>query len=123
MPEERRPRGVTPRPRSGAVAESTRLRRHRNGREELPRVSGQAGQARGDTQCPRSGAATRGVTPRPRSGAAMRGVSYPPTEVRGRGREEIPHAGGQGQWLGGPTPRPRSPGYAFAGRPRGAIPC
>ena len=103
-------RGATPRPRSGAVAESTRLRRHRNGREELPRVRGQAGQA-------------KGVTPRPRSGAAMRGVSYPASEVRGRGREEIPHAGGQGQWLGGPTPRPRSPGYAFAGRPRGAIPC
>ena len=122
MPEGRRPRGVTPRPRSGAVAESTRLRRHRNGREELPRVRGQAGQARGDTQCPRSGAATRGVTPRPRSGAAMRGVSYPASEVRGRGREEIPHDRGQGQWLGGPTPRPRSPGCAFAGRPRGAIP-
>ena len=99
MPEGRRPRGVTPRPRSGAVAESTRLRRHRNGREELPRVRGQAGQARGDTQCPRSGAATRGV-------------SYPASEVRGRGREEIPHDRGQGQWLGGPTPRPRSSGCA-----------
>ena len=32
-----RPRGVTPRPRSGAAAESTRLQRHRNGREELPK--------------------------------------------------------------------------------------
>ena len=31
-----RPRGVTPHPRSGAVAESARLRRGRNGREELP---------------------------------------------------------------------------------------
>ena len=37
MPEGRRPRGVTPRPRSGAVAESARLRRRRNGREELPK--------------------------------------------------------------------------------------
>ena len=36
MPEGRRPRGVTPRLRSGAVAESARLRRRRNGREELP---------------------------------------------------------------------------------------
>ena len=36
MPEGRRPRGVTPHPRSGAEAESTRLRRGRNGQEELP---------------------------------------------------------------------------------------
>ena len=55
MPEGRRPRGITPRPRSGAAAESTRLRRRRNGREELPRVLGQQGRPRGDTQCPRSG--------------------------------------------------------------------
>ena len=37
MPEGRQPRGVTPRPRSGAAAESARLRRHRNGPEELPK--------------------------------------------------------------------------------------
>ena len=37
MPEGQQPRGVTPRPRSGAVAESARLQRHRNGREELPK--------------------------------------------------------------------------------------
>ena len=37
MPEGQWPRGVTPRPRSGAAAESARLRRHRNGREELPK--------------------------------------------------------------------------------------
>ena len=80
MPEERRPRGVTPRPRSGAVAESTRLRRHRNGREELPRVRGQAGQA-------------KGVTPRPRSGAAA-GRRYPTTEARGSGWEDQPHVQG-----------------------------
>ena len=43
MPEGRRPRGVTPRPRSGAAAESTRLRRHRNSREELPCVRGRRG--------------------------------------------------------------------------------
>ena len=41
MPEGRRPRGVTPRPRSGAVAESTRLRQRRKGREELTCVGGQ----------------------------------------------------------------------------------
>ena len=38
MSERRRPTGVNPRPRSGAVAESARLRQHRNGREELPHV-------------------------------------------------------------------------------------
>ena len=37
MPEGRRPRGVTPRLRSGAAAKSARLRRCRNGREELPK--------------------------------------------------------------------------------------
>ena len=36
MPEGQWPRGVTPRPRSGAAAESARLRQHRNGREEQP---------------------------------------------------------------------------------------
>ena len=34
MPEGRRPRGVTPRPRSGVAAETARLRRQRNSREE-----------------------------------------------------------------------------------------
>ena len=37
MPEGWRPRGVTPRPRSGAAAESARLQRRMNGREELPK--------------------------------------------------------------------------------------
>ena len=37
MPEGRRPRGVTPHPRSGAAAKSARLRQRRNGREELPK--------------------------------------------------------------------------------------
>ena len=55
MPEGQRPRGVTPRPRSGAAAESTRLRRgtgtaersypaskvRGGGQEELPHVRGQ----------------------------------------------------------------------------------
>ena len=36
MPEGRQPRGVTPQPRPGAVAESARLQGSRNSREELP---------------------------------------------------------------------------------------
>ena len=40
MPERRWPRGVNPRPRSGAVAESFRLQQRRNGREEQPEVQG-----------------------------------------------------------------------------------
>ena len=43
MPEGRQPRGVTPRPRSGAAAESTRLRQRRNSREELACVQGRGG--------------------------------------------------------------------------------
>ena len=37
MPEGWQPRGVTPRPRSGAAAKSARLWRCRNGGEELPK--------------------------------------------------------------------------------------
>ena len=40
MPERRRPRAVTPRPRSRAVTKSARLRRRRNGREELLYIRG-----------------------------------------------------------------------------------
>ena len=38
MPEGRRPRGVTQRLRSGAMAESARLQPRRNSQEELPHV-------------------------------------------------------------------------------------
>ena len=82
MPEGRLPRGVIPRPRSGAAAESTRLRRHRNGGEELPRVRGQGRRPGGDT-------------PRPQA----RG--------QGRRREELPRVRGQGRRPGGETPRPK----------------
>ena len=71
MPEGQQPRGVTPRPRSGAAAKSARLRRRRNGREELPHVRGQGQQPRGVTLCLRSGAALGEATPRPRSGGCM----------------------------------------------------
>ena len=72
MPKGRlRPRGVTPRPRSGAAAESARLRRHRNSREELPK-----------------------------------------SEVRGRGREELPHA---------PMPKARGSGWEEQPHVQGAV--
>ena len=127
MPEGQQPRGVTPYPRSGAAAESTRLRWCRNGQEELPRVRGQGGRLRGDTQSQRSGVATRGVTPCPRSGAVA-GRSYPTplsqrpgqrqggaTHARGQGRprEELPRVQGQGPRSGGDTPclKPRARGH------------
>ena len=44
MPEGQQPRGVTPSPRSGATAESTRLPRCRNARGATPRQrSGRGG--------------------------------------------------------------------------------
>ena len=82
MQEGRRPRGVTPRPRSGAAAKSARLQQHRNGGEELPRSGG----------------------------AAKR--SYPESEVRGRGQEELPHA---------PTPEARGGGWEEQPHVKGAV--
>ena len=116
MPKGRlRPRGVTPRPRSGAAAESIRLRRHRNSREELPRVRGQGGRPRGDTQSPRSGAVMRGVTPRLRSGAEAR-RSYPtPLSPRpGAAARRSNPCSRPGAATRGVTPHPRS--GAAAGR-------
>ena len=113
MPKGRRPRGVTPHPRSGAAAKSTRLRRRRNGQEELPRIRGQGVRRRGDTQRPRSGAATRGVTPSLRSGAATRGVTPRPRSGAVAGRR-YPSPQGQGQGLGGEelphAPKPEARG-------------
>ena len=66
MPERRWPRGVTPRPRTGAVAESARLRRRRNCQEKLLHVRGWGG-----------------------------GLEELPTsEAKGSGREEQPHLQG-----------------------------
>ena len=89
MPEGRRPRGVTQRPRSGAAAESARLRWCRNGGEELPKSE-------------------------VRGGSQEELPHAPMPEARGGGREELPYAQGQGRRPGGPTPYPR-PGAA-AGR-------
>ena len=64
MPEGRRPRGVTPRPRSG----------------QWPRVP----------DCDGAGTAERSYPASEVGGAAER--RYPASEVRGIGREELPHA-------------------------------
>ena len=76
MPKGQWPRGVTPLPRSGAAAKSSRLPQGRNsgeelpksevrggGREELPHVRGQRGRPRGATRRLRSGAAAGRTNP------------------------------------------------------------
>ena len=107
MPEGPRPRGLTPRQRSGAAAKSARLQRRRNGRKELP-ASEDRGRDREEIP-----------------------------SVRGQVRpwKELTRVRGQGQRLRGATPRPRP--RVVAGRtnptsrelscmgtggPRGAIP-
>ena len=67
MPEVQQPRGVTPRPASGAAAESARLQRRRNSQELLPKSEVRGG---GREELPH--------TPTPKA--------------RGGGREELPHA-------------------------------
>ena len=121
-----RPRWATPRPKSGAAAGRTPCLRtpcpKGSGHEELPHVWGQRQRLR-VSGCDRAGTVEK---------------SYPLSEVRGVGQEELPyirgqglrpggatpgpHAWGQGQSPGGPTPCPRSSGCAGAGGPRGAIP-
>ena len=102
MPEGRWPRGVTPRPRSGAAAESARLRRHRNGLEELPRVRGQGWQPGGATLHPRQGVAAGRRNPTP---IARDGRQEEQPHVQGavavwaqEGLEEISHVEGQEGW-------------------------
>ena len=76
MPEGLWQRGVTPYQRSGAASQSAKRRRRSKGGEELRHVGGQ-------------GRRPRGATPRPRPGAAA-GRSFPVSEARGGGREELP---------------------------------
>ena len=78
MPERWRPRGVTPRSRSGAAAESARLRRCRKAKRSYP--------------SPRSGQRPRGATLPPRTEAT--GRSHPASKVRGGGQEEQSHVQG-----------------------------
>ena len=86
MPEGQRPRGVTPRPRSGAVV-------------EMPDCNG-AGTAK-SYPSQRSGAATRGVTLPPRSRAAARRSYSTPPSLR-------PGAVASRSYLTPPSPRPRA---------------
>ena len=69
--------------------------------EELPHVRAQRRQLR-VPGCNHTGAVER---------------SYPTSEVRGGGREELPAARDQGRWPAGATPRPRSGGCAGKGGP------
>ena len=78
-------REATPRPRSGAAAESARLQQPRSSQKELPQVRGQEQWPRGAIPCLRPGVASR--------------RSYPTPEVRDGGREEQPQA--QERWLCG----------------------
>ena len=88
-PERRWPRGVTPCPRSGAAAESARLRWRRNGQEELPHVRGQGPWLGGATPPPRSGGCAGAGGPRGdishsmSEGTAVR--QYPSSKVRSSG--------------------------------------
>ena len=89
MAQEQR-RGATPRPRSGAVAESARLRRRRNSQEELPHVRGQ-------------GRRPGGATPTSKEwwlcGRRRAQRSYSTFQVRWGGSEEIPLVQGKEQRL------------------------
>ena len=69
---------------------------HKRGREELPHIQGQ-GRSWKDPMP--EGQRPKGATPRPRSGAAAE-RSYPTSEARGSGREELPQV--QGPVAGGP---------------------
>ena len=87
-------RGVTPRPRSGAVAGSARLRWCRSSEEELPHVGGQGQQLGGATPPPRSGAAAERSNPTSKElwlcGRRRVKRSYSTFKVRSGGCEEIP---------------------------------
>ena len=108
MPKGQRPRGVTPRPRSGAVAESARLRWRRNGREELPRVQGRGGGREEIPSVQDQGSNEKNYPTSEARGGRWEELSHPAKpKARGSGREEQP-------WRTNPT---------GTGGPRGTIPC
>ena len=89
MPQGRRPRGVTPHPRSGAAAKSARLQRRRKAQKKLPHglssgaVAGRSNPTSKERWL-RSAGGPRGAIPRSRSGgAAVR--RYPLSKVRSSG--------------------------------------
>ena len=82
MPEGRRPRGVTPHPRSGAAAESTSLRRRRTAERSYP-----ASEVRGGDE--------RSYLTSEDRGNGREALPHAPTpEAKGGGREEQPHVQG-----------------------------
>ena len=101
-PEGWWPRGVTPRLRSGAAAESSRLRRCRNGQEELPKSEVRGG---GREEIPRE----QGQGRQPKvtthneewwlKGHRRAERSYSTFNVRRGGGEEIPLVQGKEQRL------------------------
>ena len=95
MPERWWPRGVTTHPRSGAAAESTRLRWRRNGREELPQSEVRGGDREELPQAQGQGCWPRGASPCQRPGAEAR-RSNPAVAARAQeGLEELFHIQGQ----------------------------
>ena len=114
MPEGRRPRAVTPCPRSGAETGSTPCPKG-GSQEELPnfRVQGQRLRVPG---CDGTETAERSYPASEFRGGDER--SYPESEVRGGGREELPHAptpearcGGQEELPHASTPEARGGGW------------
>ena len=73
-------------------------------REELPTPKVRGGNR--EHQAAMAQEWPREATPLPRSGVVAE-RSYPMPEVRGGGRKELPHAGGQGQRLRRATSCPR----------------
>ena len=96
MPEGRQPRGITPRPRSGAAAErsypASKVRGC--GGEEIPGKRGQGRRLGGPTTRLRSGAVAGRTNPTPETmGSGLEELPHTPTpEARGSGLEELPHA-------------------------------
>ena len=116
------PKGATPRLRSGAGAKTSypRPEAKGRGREELRHARGQGLWPRQATPCLRPGAEAERSYHTP-EGEAVAGRSYPnptppvagrsypnPTsKARAGGREELPHAQGQGLWRRQATPSSR----------------
>ena len=90
MPEGRRPRGATPRLRTGAEARRTPCLKG-GGQEELPHVRGQ-GQWPRVPGCDGTGMAKRSYPTSEVMGVAER--RYPTPEARGGGWEDQPHVQG-----------------------------